>query len=163
MTRKKYVSRLTPYDVKVTLGEYDRCYGDVTTANISVETIKLHPDFDPLTRGNDIALLKLSNSVVTDRWISPVCLPRPGATYVDQVANIVGWGEGPTLDGAVVSTCRPRKIGLPILEERECLLGTTVQGSFTKDKGCAAVLGSATVVCSVSDRFLMGDCPNNFK
>nr|CAD7193904.1 unnamed protein product [Timema douglasi] len=42
-------------------------------------------------------------------------------------------------------SCRPKKVGLPVLGERECLLSN---GNLTRDMGCAGVLGVKPIVCS---------------
>lgn len=71
-------SRLTPYDIKVTTGASDRCFPGTITANHSVSQIIIHPEYEPQTKGNNIALLKLHNVIVTDRWTRQICLPKPG-------------------------------------------------------------------------------------
>lgn len=70
--------RLTKYDVKISLGQFDRCAPDVTSINVSVEAITIHPEYSPDNRANDIALLRTNSVVLFDRNISPVCLPTPG-------------------------------------------------------------------------------------
>ena len=67
--------RVSPFLVKVTLGAYDRCIGDLTSINVSVSNIIPLPFFDPRTGNHDLALLKLTNPVTFSDYIRPVCLP----------------------------------------------------------------------------------------
>lgn len=57
------------------LGLHDA--GDKRSAtNRSVDQIILHPNFQPDSYDNDIALVRLSQEVDLDQLIQPVCLPR---------------------------------------------------------------------------------------
>jgi hypothetical protein len=67
--------RLTPYQVKVTLGAYDRCRMDITSVNDSISSITVLPNYDVRRQDHDIALLKLTNPVTFSQNINPVCLP----------------------------------------------------------------------------------------
>lgn len=77
-----FVSRLTPYETKVTLGRHDRCRSDVTEVTISVEEIILHSDYGASRRAHDLALIRLSNRVTFSSWILPACLPSPGNNFI---------------------------------------------------------------------------------
>ncbi|CAH2012041.1 unnamed protein product [Acanthoscelides obtectus] len=148
---------LTPLDIKVTLGQFDRCVPDTSSTNTSVEKIILHPDFSPENRAHDIALIKLSTLVKIERRISPVCLASPNTRYQGQVATVFGWAEtnikeGPPTSGQtrkITSSCRPRKLGLPVLGPKECLESTPDMAYVTQDKGCIGVVGSNTPICEV--------------
>lgn len=41
---------------------------------------------------NDIALLKLENPLVFNRWVKPICLPGPGRTSASMDGNDWIWG-----------------------------------------------------------------------
>lgn len=77
ITAASTVYGFSPYNVKVELGAYDNCYADVTSETFSVSNIIIHPEFQYITRTNDIALLRLSTVVPFQKRISPVCLPTP--------------------------------------------------------------------------------------
>lgn len=71
------LKRLLPFDVKVELGRFDTCNPDVTSSMLSVSSIQLHPEYQYLTRQNDLALLRLHTFIPYHRRISPICLPTP--------------------------------------------------------------------------------------
>lgn len=62
-----------------------------------------------------------------------------------QVATMVGWDK--IENGSEKSGCRPRKLGLPVLELSRCF-GTVVQ-QLSADKGCVGVVGSQNPFCKV--------------
>ncbi|KAJ8942809.1 hypothetical protein NQ318_022823 [Aromia moschata] len=56
--------------------------------------IILHPDFDPATLKNDIALMRLSQSVAFNDVIQPVDLPSTlSGTFAGSSAVLSGWGQ----------------------------------------------------------------------
>ncbi|KDR09770.1 Prostasin [Zootermopsis nevadensis] len=86
---------LTPYQVKVTLGAYDRCRVDISSVNDSVSNIIVLPNYDARRGDHDIALLELTNPVTFNQNINPICLPDANAKYLGQVATVVSWGQNP--------------------------------------------------------------------
>merc|ERR1712179_409418 len=80
-----------PYKVIVELGQHDR-----TTKAIerSVSNIILHPNWNPQTVDNDIALLKLNSPVSFNQYVSPICLPSSRAgSFANSRATVAGWGS----------------------------------------------------------------------
>lgn len=76
--------------------------------------------------------------------------PRfPGTKYLGQVATLVGWSEAKVSEGELVSSCRPRKLGLPVLNQADCLSTTSNPTAVSTDKGCVGVVGVPSVVCKV--------------
>lgn len=73
-----FYNRATAHEVKVSLGEYDRCTLDISSVNNSVEFIALHPEFNPDSNTHDLALIRLSRPIKFEKRIAPVCLPNPG-------------------------------------------------------------------------------------
>ncbi|XP_044727946.1 serine protease 55-like [Chrysoperla carnea] len=144
LTAANFLIGVTPYEVKVTLGVHDRCVPDISSANVSVQNIIIHPDFTLAQRIHDIALLRLSNIIPFERRINPICLPTPGNSYLGQIGTVAGWAQGPTPQGQSLLTCRPRKSGLPILGE-ECSTSST---HFTH-QGCLGIVGALSVVCKI--------------
>lgn len=63
--------------MKVVFGLYDNCYADTTSITYSVSHVIIHPEFQYLTRQNDLALLRLNSVIPFQKRISPVCLPTP--------------------------------------------------------------------------------------
>ncbi|XP_076343503.1 clotting factor B-like isoform X2 [Tachypleus tridentatus] len=71
----------------------------------SVETIKVHEGFRPRGYYNDIALLRLKNSVTFTDAVTPVCLPSPTLARQNLtgiLTTLLGYGDlfygGPTAD-----------------------------------------------------------------
>lgn len=73
---------VTPFDVKVTTGLYDRCHTDVSSTKHSTEKLIIHPDYHPGKATHNLALIKLNARVVFDRRVSPICLPYPSNTVL---------------------------------------------------------------------------------
>ncbi|XP_045479041.1 serine protease 7-like [Harmonia axyridis] len=137
---------LTPYDIKITFGQYDRCFPDVSSTNVSVEKILIHPDFNPSSRAHNIALIKTTGPILFERRISPICLGFPGTKYLGQVATVAGWDQSKSPQETTSPSCRPKKVGLPVLGASECLLSSKEQNPGD-DKGCLGILGAPSIVC----------------
>lgn len=73
---------VTPFDVKVTTGLYDRCHTDVSSTKHSTEKLIIHPDYHPGKATHNLALIKLNARVAFDRRLSPICLPYPSNTVL---------------------------------------------------------------------------------
>ncbi|XP_017791623.1 PREDICTED: vitamin K-dependent protein C-like [Habropoda laboriosa] len=147
LTSANQLVSVTAPEVKVSLGEYDRCNLDISSATISVESLILHPEYNLESRAHDLALIKLSQPIKFERRISPICLPNPGSTYLGQVGTLVGWTASNAEDKNNNRTCRPRKLGLPILGYDECVRSGINPMNFHNDSGCAGVLGGSSIVC----------------
>ncbi|XP_015514556.2 vitamin K-dependent protein C [Neodiprion lecontei] len=147
MTAASQLIAATAPEIKVSLGEYDRCHLDISSSNVSVETVIPFPEFNPESRGHDLALLRLSQPTKFERRISPVCMPNPGSTYLGQVGTLSGWIEGKAVDASETRTCRPRKLGLPVLGYSECIKSGVSLASFHDDSGCIGVIGGNSLVC----------------
>ncbi|XP_046418782.1 vitamin K-dependent protein C-like [Neodiprion fabricii] len=147
MTAASQLIAATAPEIKVSLGEYDRCHLDISSSNVSVETVIPFPEFNPESRSHDLALLRLSQPTKFERRISPVCMPNPGSTYLGQVGTLSGWIEGKAVDASETRTCRPRKLGLPVLGYSECIKSGVSLASFHDDSGCIGVIGGNSLVC----------------
>jgi hypothetical protein len=51
-----------------------------------------HPNYQPRTFENDLALIELDGSVQFERYIQPICLPERGDQFIDAEAYVSGWG-----------------------------------------------------------------------
>lgn len=72
---------MTPFDVKVVIGQHDMCRADTTSTIFSVSAIILHPEFVSKSRQNDLALVRLSEAVTFGEFVSPICLPSSGKRF----------------------------------------------------------------------------------
>lgn len=71
-----------------------------------------------------------------------------GSTYLGQVGTLVGWTVKEE-EEKNNQTCRPRKLGLPILGQNECIRAGIDPMNFHNDSGCVGVLGGKSIVCEV--------------
>ncbi|XP_028981953.1 serine protease 7-like [Diachasma alloeum] len=133
----------TSPEVKISLGGYDRCHLDISSMNISVDSIVLYPEFTPANHAHDLALIRLSRPIKFEKRVSPVCLPNPGSTYLGQVGTLLGW----TRTEENGKSCLPRKLGLPILGESECLNSGVESTNYQDDSGCIGVVGGKSILC----------------
>ncbi|XP_043280113.1 phenoloxidase-activating factor 3-like [Venturia canescens] len=138
----------TAPEIKVSLGEYDRCNIDISSINSSVETVTMYPEFNPDSHAHDLALVRLSRPIKFEKRISPVCLPNPGSSYLGQVGTVFGWTESKSSDDIDTRTCRPRKLGLPILGYNECIKSGINPKDYHDDSGCVGVVGVNSVICN---------------
>ena len=70
------------------MGEYDRCNLDISSVNISIEFIILHPEFNLESNTHDLALIRLSRPTKFEKRISPICLPNPGL-FLFMIRNVI--------------------------------------------------------------------------
>lgn len=58
------------------LGKHWRVRSDENEQQLSVKHIFLHPQYDPNTFENDLALVELAESPVLNDFVMPICLPE---------------------------------------------------------------------------------------
>ena len=64
---------------------------------IDPQSIYVYPDYNSITLDNDIGLIKLSEKVIFNDYVKPICLPDPNFTVrMDDEVDIAGWGMTPT-------------------------------------------------------------------
>lgn len=71
--------------LKVVLGEHDRCRADRRTTRFSIERILTHPAYRHEDYHADLALLRLSMRLTFSRTVRPICLPAPGESFAFSV------------------------------------------------------------------------------
>lgn len=119
--------------LEVTLGDHNRDTTKTTqyTVKSSVEQLIVHPKYDVNTVDNDIALLKLSETVEYSNGVQPVCLPCSAtpAALQGQNGTVTGWGT--TSSGGDTSDVL-QEVELPLLSTTECqsYLGDTVTNNM---------------------------------
>lgn len=72
-------------------GEYSILTDDGDQINVQVESVVVHPEYDPSTVYNDIALVKLSEPLTPTRLIHPACL---WTEHNLNVSKVIGLGFG---------------------------------------------------------------------
>ncbi|XP_065332837.1 trypsin-1-like [Cloeon dipterum] len=110
---------MTVEDLKVILGEHDRCLQDKVTGIFSVDKVLKHPSFRHTDFFADIMLLRLSMRISFNRVIRPICLPPPGSSYENNWAVVSGWG---TQNSSGPLQCSLKQTTIPILSQQECAL-----------------------------------------
>ncbi|KAK7086265.1 hypothetical protein SK128_005315 [Halocaridina rubra] len=91
ITAASCVHNIPNFDIL--LGEHDWLeVSHVLIRNPAAVTV--HPDYNPSTGENDIAVIELDNPVNLngDLPISPVCLPSPATDFSGRTAIATGWG-----------------------------------------------------------------------
>lgn len=91
---KHLLSRL-PWTVlwKVRAGEYDMMKKEGTEQNRKIRQIFIHPEYNPATYDNDIALLRLDRPLTLTNKVKSVCLPPADMKVQDgKACSIAGWG-----------------------------------------------------------------------
>merc|ERR1711983_209433 len=79
-----------------------------------------HPDWDPNTLSNDIALIELPSPITFDDYIKPSCQPSSGDTAdVAELVTATGWGKPSDNAGGISPVLRMVE-DLPIISNSEC-------------------------------------------
>ncbi|KAK4292594.1 hypothetical protein Pmani_034654 [Petrolisthes manimaculis] len=129
-----------PSDVMVFIADHDQYSStdDIpgVTMILDVMEITVHPSYDFFGVDNDIALLKLSESLSFDnKAVRPVCLPRnSNDTYEGATATAAGWGL--TSEDAMDQPAILMEVNVTILEP-DCR-GIRINGfDITENMICA--------------------------
>uniref|UniRef100_A0A3Q2YTQ4 Tryptase gamma-like n=1 Tax=Hippocampus comes TaxID=109280 RepID=A0A3Q2YTQ4_HIPCM len=60
----------------------------------SIVEVIYHPNYNPISYDNDVALVKLSSPVPFNDFIGPVCLAANGSTFLTGIESwVTGWGK----------------------------------------------------------------------
>lgn len=162
--RDMSVIPVSPAHVLATLGLTD-VQDKSLAVNCSVEKLVLHPEFNPHNYNNDIALVKLSQEVVLNELIRPVCLPTPWvkgqarAPLPNTLGVVAGWGistpnasalsSGINFDLGVVSEVL-QYVKLPVVTQEECEASYTSRSAsynITENMFCAGFYEGGRDTC----------------
>lgn len=83
---------LSPSDFKIIMGKHWRRRSDEDEQHLRVQSITLHPLYDPSTFENDLGLVELSESPRLNDFVMPICLPEHPSTQETMVI-VSGWGK----------------------------------------------------------------------
>ncbi|KFM80909.1 Serine proteinase stubble, partial [Stegodyphus mimosarum] len=138
-----------PNDVMLRLGEYNLYRTDESHPHVErrIYMIVIHPNFDPVTYENDLALLRFYEPVQFRANIVPVCLPKSVGNIAGRTAVVTGWGrlsEEGELPGSL------HEVHMPILTNKECedMYSAAGYSETIKDVFvCAGVLSGGLDAC----------------
>ncbi|XP_050544572.1 venom protease-like [Daktulosphaira vitifoliae] len=89
--------------------------------DVFVERVMTHEEFNWQNKTNDIAILKLNNSISFNNFIQPICLPIMPDLRVNQfvkyIAKVAGWGS--TAYHGSLSTMLMEAF-IPVINNSEC-------------------------------------------
>ncbi|XP_046406539.1 trypsin-1-like [Ischnura elegans] len=77
--------------IDVYLGAH-KLFGDKEGKRKFVDTVLIHEDYDPITKANDIALVKMVRKIRYSDRICSICLPNKATDYTGETCTITGWG-----------------------------------------------------------------------
>ncbi|GAB6023778.1 hypothetical protein CHUAL_008530 [Chamberlinius hualienensis] len=106
----------------VRVGEHDLSEQEGPEQEYRVVEHYLHPNYNPGTMDNDIALLKLSSPVVASKYVQLACLPKMNASLPQgQSCVILGWGKESHTDLTGTEVLHQARI--PIVDMNSCQNG----------------------------------------
>ncbi|XP_059484211.1 trypsin-1-like [Neocloeon triangulifer] len=114
-----YDKKILIEDIKIIIGEHDRCRQDRVTVIMSVDKMIIHPAFRQVDFFADIMLLRLSMRITFNRVIRPICLPPQGLSFENNWAIVSGWG---TQNSSGSLQCTLKQATVPIISQQECAL-----------------------------------------
>lgn len=100
-----------------------------------VSNIITHPNYNPDTTENDIAILKLSSPFTFNTYVNKIVIPAQGSTTgTASGTNLVATGWGATSEGGNGSD-QLLKVTLPVVSNSKC--NTAYGGGITNSMICA--------------------------
>jgi len=87
----------------------------------------IHPQYNPDTTLNDIAVVKLEKPVKFTAAVQPACLPASGEQVSDNAqGTVAGWGL--TREGSYDTSSILLQVGVPTIGSRQCAQAYASQG-----------------------------------
>ncbi|XP_006156799.1 mannan-binding lectin serine protease 1 isoform X1 [Tupaia chinensis] len=135
---------LRPSDFKIILGKHSRVRSDKNEQHLRVKRITLHPQYNPSTFENDVALVELLESPVLNNYVMPICLPeepqQEGAMVI-----VSGWGK--QFLQRLPETLM--EIEIPIVDHNTCQEAyASLKKKVSKDMICAGEKEGGKDACS---------------
>ncbi|GAA6080705.1 chymotrypsin A-like [Tachysurus ichikawai] len=103
----------------VILGEHDRDSNAENVQVMKVEKSIRHPNYNPFTINNDVALIKLASPAQLNTRVSPVCLAETSDNFQGGMKCVTsGWGL--TRYNAANTPALLQQAALPLLTNTDC-------------------------------------------
>ncbi|MDC0980247.1 serine protease [Bdellovibrionales bacterium] len=131
-------------DIYVALGTN---HLDQNFERAEVEKIYIHPQFDPDSLNNDIALIRLTSQHFLTHSLNIDLLPNSPYPHVgNKMSTAIGWGDTSPLNYINIYPTELRDVNLPIIPFHECqrIFGDEV----TSNMFCAGVLAGGKDSCT---------------
>jgi len=77
----------------VVIGEHDSGAESTVRVSLDVSSIAINPGYSSATSANDIALLKVQQTITFNREVQPVCAPDDAVSYYYRKSQCSGWGS----------------------------------------------------------------------
>ncbi|CAG7732598.1 unnamed protein product [Allacma fusca] len=145
--------------IHVTIGEHNLHKNEGTEKHYRIDSAFIHPDFDPETVNNDIALLLLPEPVSIKAGLA--CLPQQQQVLPspDTLCTILGWGK--ERHNHIFGTTVLHEGKVPIVNNAECRY--TYPYEITSNMFCAGYKGGLVdscagdsggpILCSINNRW----------
>ncbi|XP_073719674.1 chymotrypsin-like protease CTRL-1 [Misgurnus anguillicaudatus] len=132
------LSRTPTSDVFIQLGRRTRYDPDPHQINRTIINVISHPDYNPVTEDNNIALFQLSSSVDFTDYIRPVCLAAAGSVLDEGLSSwATGWGY--TANSGLPNILQ--EVEIPIVSNQNCSVAYNGSGvTITDNMLCAGQL-----------------------
>ncbi|XP_005876335.1 PREDICTED: mannan-binding lectin serine protease 1 isoform X2 [Myotis brandtii] len=135
---------LSPSNFKIIVGKHWRHRSDETEQHLRVKHIFLHPQYDPNTFENDVALVELSKGPVLNDFVMPICLPESSSEEGTMVI-VSGWGK--QFLRRFPETLM--EIEIPIVDHRTCQEAyAPLKKKVTRDMICAGFKEGGKDACA---------------
>ncbi|MBN3296704.1 vitamin K-dependent protein C [Amia ocellicauda] len=132
----------------VRLGDYERKKKEPSEKTVAISKAISHPNYNPVTADNDIAMLHLEEPVTFTRYIVPACLPSRGLAENVLMLNgtnstVTGWGR--TQDNSSRMSSALNFITIPLMDHSQC--AKVMRNAPTENMLCAGELGKQKDAC----------------
>jgi len=136
-------------DMSVVIGEHvirdesgftsDNDEFDTIRKNLKIDKIIIHENYNTRTFENDIALLKLKDSLDLSTY-TPACLPSKGQTWVGEKGWVYGWGT--EFSGSQSLSPILKETSQSIISNQACAAPAQMSGSISDDMLCGLESGT---------------------
>ncbi|KAF5274869.1 hypothetical protein FQA39_LY07051 [Lamprigera yunnana] len=168
---KVYMNGATPEMIGVYLGVHNPLRLGM---RYIVRRVLLHPNFNPITLFNDVAILRLHMPIapLPQQEVNTVCLPSERQTFEGQACWVSGWGQTDYYMDDLPSR-EKKQVQIPIVNYEKCyssMSSETVLGSNARiyldpvgelcaggqiSRDACMYDGGAPLVCEIGGRFFV--------
>ncbi|XP_071321338.1 polyserase-2 [Trachinotus anak] len=146
LTAAHCVSSTSTRSPTVILGRQSQQGSNPNEVSRTVTQTIIHPNYNPSTNDNDIALLRLSSTVAFSNFILPVCLAASDSVFFNGTDTwVTGWGN----IGSGVPLPPPQnlmEVEVPVVGNRQCNCDYGM-GTITENMICAGLRAGGKDSC----------------